>query len=402
MSATALDNAVRDDDKTGITQAITTNVRVLTSLGAAESIWRRLEASAVLTPYQRFDWMFHVVASRDERPALAIVVLEEDGAPIALLPLEIGRRFGVKVASLIGSDIANADWMILERRHAAALTPTRLREALAATSRAVGGIDLFVLRSQPTAWDGVENPLLAFPHQPGPDHLYLGTLNERGDFACFDEKRLANFERRKRKLAAAHGEVILKRAQSVEEIDSFHRAFLEQRAVRFARMGIPNVFAEPHFVKLFREGAIASLGTARPALVFHALFAGERIVATALGSFGGTHYTQYINATAGGDVAKFRLISVLMHELFADTAASGATSIDMGLGDFDYKTDWTTPVTVYDGMIPLSLRGRLVGAAVLAARGLKRRIKQHDRLWSLVRKLRGAVARRQPEAPPEH
>jgi CelD/BcsL family acetyltransferase involved in cellulose biosynthesis len=401
MSATALDNAVRDAEKTGTSEAMTTNVRVVTSLGAAESVWRRLEASAVLTPYQRFDWMFHVVASRDVRPALAIVILEEQGAPIALLPLEIGRRFGVKVASLIGSDIGNADWMILDRRHAA-LTPERLREALAAASRAVDGIDLCVLRSQPAAWDGVDNPLLAFPHQPGPDHLYLGTLNERGGFARFDEKRLTHFERRKRKLAAAHGEVILKRAQNAEEIDSFHRAFLEQRAVRFAQMGIPNIFAEPHFVRLFREGAIASLGEERPAIVFHALFAGERIVATALGSFGGNHYTQYINATAGGDVAKFRLISVLMHELFADAAASGATSIDMGLGDFDYKTDWTAPATVYDGMIPLSLRGRLVGAAVLATRGLKRRIKQHDRLWSVVRKLRGAVARRQPEAPPEH
>jgi len=401
MSATALDHAVRDE-RAGIAGSATTTVKVLTSLDAAEAAWRGLEASAVLTPYQRFDWVRHVVASRDERPTLAILVLEEDSAPIALLPLEITRRLGVRVASMIGSDIANADWMIFDPRHAAGLTPARLRAALAIASRAVGGIDLFVLRSQPAAWNGMENPLLAFPHQPGPDHLYLGTLNERGDFARFEEKRLVNFERRKRKLSAAYGDVTLRRAETVEEIDRFHRAFIEQRAVRFAQMGIPNIFAEPRFMKLFREGAVASLGETRPTIVFHALFAGERIVATAIGSFGGTHYTQYINATAGGDVAKFRLISVLMHELFADAAAAGATSIDMGLGDFEYKTDWTAPATVYDGMIPLSWRGQLVGAAVLSARALKRQIKQHDRLWSLVRKLRGAMGRRQPEAPPEH
>ncbi len=70
------------------------------------------------------------------------------------------------------------------------------------------------------------------------------------------------------------------------------------------------------------------------------------------GTFGGDHYSQYINATAGGEVAKFRLIGLLMHELFADVAARGGTSIDMGLGDFDYKNDWTVPTTVYDGDHP--------------------------------------------------
>jgi CelD/BcsL family acetyltransferase involved in cellulose biosynthesis len=373
----------------------------LRSLDEAEAIWRRLEAAAVLTPYQGYDWIRHVVAARDEPADLALAVLEKDGAPMALLPLELSRWCGVRCASLIGSTIANADWMVFHPAHAASVTPALLRSALAAAADAVGGIDLLLLRNQPAEWRGVTNPLLAFAHQPGPDRLYLGALNERGDFARFDEKRLAHFERRKRKLAAAHGQVQLVRARSIAEIDRFHQAFLEQRAVRFAQMGIANVFAQPHFQRLFRQGAISSLGERQPAVVFHALIAGERIVATAIGSFLGTHYTQYINATAGGDVAKFRLIGILMHELFADAAAAGATSIDMGLGEFEYKTDWTVPVKVYDGVVPLSFRGRLAGAALLAARAVKRAIKQDDRLWTLARKLRGAIAQRQPASAQE-
>jgi CelD/BcsL family acetyltransferase involved in cellulose biosynthesis len=174
-----------------------------------------------------------------------------------------------------------------------------------------------------------------------------------------------------------------------------HRVFLEQRGARFAQMGIANIFGEPEFVRFFREGAIASLGSERPALVFHALHAGDDIVATALGSYSGDHYTQYINATSGdAEIAKFRLIGLLMHALFTEVAARGGTSIDMGLGDFDYKADWTVATTVHDGLIPLTLRGRLAGAGILAARRLKRTIKQHDQLWDLARKLRAMLGSR--------
>ena len=366
------------------------SVNVFDSLEAAEPVWRELENRAALTPYQRYDWVSGWFAARGPKGRLAIFVIEAAGSPVALLPLEIGQRLGMRRATIIGTDIGNADWMILDPEAAQLLTPHRLRDLLATAARRAGGIDLISLFDQPRTWGGIENPLLAFPHQPGPNHFYLGRL-ENGSFDRFDAKRLGNLERRKRKLAELLGPVALRAAETIEEIDKVHRTFLEQRAVRFAQMGIDNIFAQPDFVRFFRETAIASLGSPRPAMIFHALHAGDTIVATACGTFCGTHYSQYINATTAGEAAKFRVVGILMHELFADCAARGATTVDMGLGDFDYKTDWTAPQEAYDGIVPLTAIGKAGGSAILAARRLKRAVKQNDRLWAGAKKLRAML-----------
>jgi CelD/BcsL family acetyltransferase involved in cellulose biosynthesis len=292
----------------------------------------------------------------------------------------------------------NADWMMVLPDLAPRLSRAALQNLLARFGRQHGGIDLIALGNQPASWSGVGNPLLQLPHQPGPNNLYLGQLAEDGRFDRFDQKRLSNFMRRRRKLGETLGEVRLQAATSPAEIDALHAAFLEQRAARFEQMGIENVFSAPRFLRFFRETAIDSLGAKEPTLLMHGLHAGDAIVATAFGSLVGGHYTQYINSTAGGEAAKFRLIGLLMQAVFADVAARGATTIDMGLGDFDYKTDWAVPTPVYDTVIPLTIRGRLAGTALLATRRAKRAIKQHDGLWALARKLRAGLRPGRPQA----
>jgi CelD/BcsL family acetyltransferase involved in cellulose biosynthesis len=398
MSSVALDRTrhAPDTPDGGSSPALT--VTLFDTLEAAEPFWRKLEADAILTPYQRHDWIAPLWRARDKVGVrCAVVVIAAAGVPVALLPLEIAPYMGIRRATIIGADIGNSDWMILAPGAAPLLTRERLEPLLGDVASAAGGIDLISLYNQPLTWQGVDNPLLAFAHQPAPDNLYLGALGPNGSFNRFDDKRLGNLLKRQRKLAELRGDVVLKAATTPEEIDRVHEVFLEQRGARFAQMGVANVFAEPEFVKFFRAGAIASLGSERPALIFHALHAGDDIVATSIGSYAGSHFSQYINATSGdSEIAKFRLIGLLMHALFADVAARGGTSIDMGLGDFDYKEDWTVATTTYDGQIPLTLTGRMAGTAILAARRAKRAIKQHDQLWDLVRKLRAKLGRGRP------
>lgn len=405
MPATALSRTPIDGPDTGAPPALSDaplSLKVFETVEAAEGTWRALEEHAVFTPYQRFDWIAGWLKACGGQHRLAILSIEQTGTPVALLPLLVESRFGFRQATIIGTQMGNADAMVV-RPDALPLLTRDVLERLLTEARRTVGMDYIALFNQPESWQGVENPLLQFSHAPGPNNLYLGSLGERGAFDRFDEKRLSNLLRRKRKLADAHGAVSFKAASTAEEIDLFHKTFLAQRAARFAQMGIANIFAEPHFVRFFREAAIASLGQTRPTMVMHALYAGDEIIATACGTYAGDHYSQYINATAGGEVAKFRLIGILMHALFADVAARGGKSIDMGLGDFDYKTDWTVPTAVYDGIVPLTLRGRLAGSAILAIRRLKRGIKQHDRLWNLARKLRARLGSRQtvpPASPP--
>lgn len=380
---------------------------VYDSVEAAEMPWRALEQTAVLTPYQRYDWIKPLLDSRPlDGGRCAIAIVHDASGPVALFPFAVVSHLGVKVASIIGSDIGNADWLIMHREAAAQLTPAVLTRLFAEAGGQVGGIDVVVLNSQPASWLGLANPLMGFLHQPAPDHLYIAPVTPEGETGRLSHKHFRNIQRGKRRLEETFGPVALRSAGSIEEIARVHATFVEQRNVRFAQMGIPNLFADDWFVDFFKRAAAVSLGSDRPALRFHALYAGDEIVATACGAYCGSHYSQYINSTASGPAAKYSLIGILLHQLIAELATKGITSIDMGLGDFDYKADWTDKQEVFDGAIGVTPVGKLAARVILGLRGLKRSVKQNPRLFGMFKRLRAITVKgNQPKAdtpPPDN
>jgi CelD/BcsL family acetyltransferase involved in cellulose biosynthesis len=375
---------------------------VFTELETVEPIWRELESRAVLTPYQRFDWIAALIRSglvADSR--LATVVFSCDGRPAALLPLAITRKAGLAVGTLIGAAQSNADFLLHDPRANAGLTAPALRRGLGAIRARGFMLDLVHLTNQPLAVRGVANPLLTLPHRPGANNLYAADLT--GRVAPFIDnhlthKRRSNIRRGARRLAESFGPVRLERVTTTAGLARVHETFLAQRAERFSVMGIDNVFAEPGFVAFFRDLATQGFAKARPALCFHALYAGDDIVATCCGAYAGRHYSQYINSTASGPAARFSLMSILVAELIDQLLAEGVTSFDMGLGDFDYKRDWTEPQPVFDSLIPVTLAGSLALPVMDAARSAKRLVKQNPALWKLAQQTRRRLYRlRHPE-----
>jgi len=383
----AEEQRMRDDAEAERRAQLPLEVSMFDSIEAAAAAWRGLEQRAILTPYQRYDWITAFAEAQGATGGrTAIALVSDDEGPVALLPLVVMTRFGLKLGTLIGSEIANADWMPVLPSAAGRFDRHTLDGLLAEIGRRTG-MDALSLRALPAAWQGVANPLLAYPHQPGPDHLFLAALDD-GNPTRINTKRMRNIMRGKRRLEESMGPVRLRTANTPEDMAAFHRVFLAQREARFAEQGIANVFADRKFVRFFELAASRSLGSERPALRFHALEAGGEIVATSCGSYSGTHFSQYINSMTTGPAAKSSLMALLMNELIEQLRADGIVSLDMGLGDFDYKLDWTDRTVVYDAVIPLTLKGRLGAAAILAARRLRRAIKQNDRLFGSYKRLR--------------
>lgn len=358
---------------------------VFKSLEAAQPVWLELESRAVMTPYQRFDWIAAYCASGFEAPdTVAILVIRDGETPVALLPFGISTRFGVRIAQILGMPISNSDGLIYDPAYGERLTASVLRQAFGA----LAGVDIVSLHCLVPQWQGHANPLLALPHAPAPNNLYLGTL-ESSDSHFIDKalphKRRTNIRRSERRLTENHGAISLHAAATVEDIEHIHSVFLSQRAKRFRQMGVENIFADAPFQALFRNLAIASLGQPAPAFRYHALYAGEEIVATSLGVATASHYSQYINSTTDGPASKYSLMGVMLSYLVDDLRTAGIVSFDMGLGDFDYKTDWTRATTVYDSVVPVSARGAFAAPMLLQARGFKRVIKQTPALWKLAR-----------------
>ncbi|NGP16639.1 GNAT family N-acetyltransferase [Devosia aurantiaca] len=374
------------------------DVTVLNSIEAAEEAWRELEAVGTLTPYQRFDWLKLLLdagAEPNSRIAIAVVSLAEE--IVALLPLAIHQRLGLRTARLLGTDYSNVDWMLATPDFAA--NATQLRAIVADIARQVGGIDILSLQNLPANWNGMANLLLQLPHMIGPSNFYFTSLaNVPKPFIStrLAPKRRGDLQRSRRRMEEALGTVELVRVQDAATLEHVHERFLEQRRERFDEMGVDNVFEEPVFRAFFHEAALAGFGQERPPLLVHSLMANGVVTATSWGTTAGDHYSLYINSTESGDASRFSLMSILIADLMDDLIDMGITSFDIGLGDFHYKARWTEPQPVYNSLLPLTAAGRLAALALTGRSELKRTIKQNPKLWQAASGVRRVLHHLRP------
>lgn len=363
------------------------------TLAAAEGVWRELETRAVLTPYQRFDWIDGLVRSGTagtDQICVAVALVNEQ--PVALLPLEITTERGLRQARIIGSDLGNSDFLIVDPA-ALPLSRSVLSAMFDAARSAAGRLDVIRFSNMPAKWGCTINPLLAFDQEPGPSNFYSAVIGPTPAPYIehrINSKRRANLRRGMRRLEELFGPISFGRATTPQQITEAHGAFLAQRGARFDQMGIVNIFAQAPFQRFFVDTAIREGGKARPALSFHVLKAGDMILATAVGAYCGTHFAQYINSHASGEAAKYSLTGVMMAELCDALNAEGIVSMDLGTGDFDYKTEWCTAETVFNSAIPLSALGRMMVPLMRLSVTSKRTIKQNPHLWKLARSLQKA------------
>lgn len=366
------------------------DMRIHDGLAAVEPAWRELEARSVFTPYQRFDWIkAYLDADFSPREQIAVMMLSKDQRPVAILPFEIVSRFGVRVAQIIGMPISNGDGLVFDPAYADALRVETLGQCLADLPADI--VNFHCVASQIGA---VPNPLAALGGSPAPDNFYANELAP-GDAPYIEHslphKRRTNIRRSQRRLEEGFGAVELRRAATEAEVDEILSVFLDQRGKRFEQMGVENIFAGPAFRRFFRSLAIAGLGDPRPAISLHGLYAGDRIVATSIGTYGPHHYSQYINSTDYSEASRYSLMGVTLSLLVDKLRADGITGFDMGLGDFDYKTNWTHRETVFDIIVPVSVKGRLAAPILRSARAAKRKIKQTPALWRAARAVQSTL-----------
>jgi len=364
---------------------------VLDDMAAAETVWRRLEHEGVATAYQRFDWCAAALEALPAPDAVRIVVIGNNpSAPLAILPLRVDRSLGIRRAQIIGSDVGNADSLILSAEGLVRLTPELVRTLLPAIGKAAG-VDTILLRHIAPEREGWADPLAALERMPSASHFYRATIG--GTAIPFLENGLthklrANIRRGMRRIVELSGSVELVRVTELETFRRVHEAFIAQRDVRFAEMGLENVFATPDMRALFTNLAERGLSGDNPFFLVHALMAGDDVLATSFGLHAGTHYSQYINSTSPGPASKYSLMGILVGLMLDDLLARGIQSFDMGVGDFAYKTDWTEPVEVYDALIPVTARGEFVLQLQGLAMSAKRTIKQTPALWAFAQGVR--------------
>ena len=158
-------------------------------------------------------------------------------------------------------------------------------------------------------------------------------------------------------------------------------------------LGVTDAFAPPG-VRRFIEAAAAERVAGEPLIEIYALTVGDIAVATYGGIVGGGRFCAMFNSIVQDRYAAESPGEQLLTRLVQHCCQRGFDTFDLGIGHANYKTLFCTDAEpLFDSYLPLSTRGRLLGAAMATAAALKRSIKGHAAFWSLVRAVHRLRAR---------
>lgn len=364
------------------------------------ALWQRLESDPAVTFHQSRAW---VEAWAGTGAPLCFVTLEHDGDPVAILPLEINQTFGLKIARFAGTAFSNENTGLLDMAKLAGIDPMAPADLAAALSQAGLGADI-VLFDKLTPATAARPPFSALPrvfHQNPSFQLPLFA-----DFSAVlaqinGKRRRKKFRVSERRLEALGGYrhiIGTDDAQALRLLDTF----LEQKPVRLAAQGLPDVFADPGIRGFLRHLATSRDAEGRAAIELHGieLTGGEhegQIIAVAGLTIKHRHVTcQFasINEAIAADVSAGEFLFYLMIER---ASLAGDAVFDFGVGDQPYKRSWCPQRTeLVDCYAPINLKGRLAAPLIAGMIRLKRAIKTSPMLHRCAGWVRGLLLRKQP------
>lgn len=366
-------------------------------------LWQSLEADPAMSFHQSQAWVD--AWTRGTGTELFVVTLEQDGSAFAILPLEIKTTGGLKVARFAGTAYSNENTGLIDtnRRHSGdPASPSQLARALTRAGLAAD-IVLFDKMTPESAGRLPFAGLRRVFHQNPSFQLPL--------FADFNsvlaqingKRRRKKFRVSERRLEAMGGYRHLRGDTDTNAIRLLD-AFFEQKAVRLAAQGLPDVFADPGVRAFLRNLATTRNADGNPGIELHGieLSDGEHegeIISVAGLTIKDRHVTcQFgsINEEIAADVSAGELLFYLMIE---QASKAGHNVFDFGVGDQLYKRSWCPQRTeLIDCYLPLNGRGRLAAPLIAGMIRLKRMIKTSPMLHSVAARLRGLTTHKSQQA----
>lgn len=378
------------------------SIAIESEIARLEEAWLAFEQTALVTPYQAYGWIKAFVETVGPAHGMVFryaLLRDAAGNPCALLPLVITRRSGIRFAEIIGGKHANYHMGLYAPAFAAKFDAPLATRMFREIGAAIGGLDALIFVNQPTAWNGVANPLALLAAGPSPSRAYkLALVPGDGDatlkrsMSSHARKKLKN----KRSRFGDFGPSRLSRAETPAEIERVVSAFLSQKAERFRAMGLPDPFAEPS-VRAFLSRAAGTGGAASP-LELYSLDLGGAPVATYIGAVHGDRFSGMATSfDMSSETVKTSPGELLLAELIHRKCQEGIAVFDLGVGEARYKTSFCDDHDdLVDSFLPLTLKGRFFARAAQARRALKRRIKRSPTALKLAHRVSGWLRRREP------
>lgn len=357
--------------------------------------YRAFATGKLQGPAQHATWVEAFLEARGGD--IVFLTAARSGVAAMMMPLEIVGHRGFRVARAIGGSHANGNFPAATTTFLHGVVPETMRALATGLRKARPDVDLLLIERQAPELNGLANPFGALPAIESPNvalAVDLGCGFEAILERVGRKRRLKKHRSQTRKLEAAGGYARI-RASNDEEVERLMAAFLEQKADRFRRMGVENVFADMggFLTALFKR----ALRDERPAFILHGLDVAGKVRAVTGSSivddrliceFGSIIEDELVHASPG---------DFLFFENIEEAARSGYGIYDFSVGDEPYKRAWCDiEVRQFDTIAALSLKGRAYAAALRGLASAKRSIKSNQRLWAMVKRLRRGKAKAAP------
>lgn len=370
---------------------------------AAEMEWRRLEGFAKNSLHQGFDWCLAWIEAHGS--ALTIVQGVAGGRSVLVLPLEIVRENGIRIARFPGDRFNNINTGLFDGGLAAPNAEELRNFATALRLALRGEADLVVLDNIPLLWRGWRHPLSGMATIENQNHSFQLPLsaNFEATIAQLSAKsRRKKFRSSTRKLEAVGGyEHII--ATGRDEKHTLLDLFFRQKGARLAMFGLPDVFSAPVIRDFFHRLLDVPVDGFDTPLVLHAIrlrgeYQGHVCAIAGLSRKGDHVICQFgsIDESICPEASPGELLFWLMIE---QSCREGASIFDFGVGDQPYKRNWCTQETVqHDILLPLTWKGTLMRPLRVVVTRAKAMIKRNPHLYVLVQRWRSSYRPKAPKA----
>lgn len=340
-------------------------IRVTRRIEEVETVWRQLAGTNLESPGQSYDFIRLWVKDRAiPEENQRYVVAELDGTPIALLPLHLKRKFGVRVCTWFPGAQVGCYAPVADYDRLAALGPAgraALWRAMTLDLRACA--DTISLRALPDEIAGHKGLF----DELG-DSLTVETLY-RAQFSSWEQCDKEQRSRSRRKHDRQQGDRLAALGtvafEEITDLDAAHAAvdtMFAQRSARFRAQGIRDVFVDDGLIKFYQEALCPASGVD---VRIHALRLDDDIVAVRYNIVEGDRMFCLISSMSdceriqSGSPGKQCLLRVMQHVF-----DNGFTMFDMGAGYTDEKRHWcNVTVPLRQHYIGLTPQGRVIAYA---------------------------------------
>jgi CelD/BcsL family acetyltransferase involved in cellulose biosynthesis len=381
------------------TQRTTPETSITVAAGEAALAYAEFCRSALSAPAQSATWVQNWIANIN--PDAVIAMANVEGRPAFSLALEVVRVGRLRVARFMGGRHANGNFAAADPAWLGNPNVAVIHALLRAIAKARPDIDLVALERLMPDLDGVINPLASLPNFPSPN-LSLAVDLKGGFDAVLDRasgKRRRKKHRSQTRKLEAFGSQRRIEASTPDEARILLDAFFTMKEIRFATMGIFNVFGEPRVQAFFHALFAGALKENKPSFVLHGLEAAGKLRAVTGSSVSGKRLICEFGSIADDELGHISPGDFLAFENIQEACETGFEVYDFSVGDEPYKRMWCDIETQhFEILVPLTLKGRALAFGLRQGSRLKASIKNNPTVWKLTRMLRRRTAK--PTATP--